>query len=83
MLHPPESDAFPTAAPHAVPAQSPPRKSSGLARWWHSLFARNAYARGPDTPRSGRSGHRPFQHLIDSDDGGANDAPGRGETGKK
>jgi hypothetical protein len=47
------------------------------------MFARNAYARGTDTVRSGRSGHRPFQHLIENDDGRANGAPARDETGEK
>lgn len=82
-LHPPGSDAFPTAPPHSVPAYARARWTSGLARWWHAVFARNAYARGPDTVRSGRSGHRFFQHLIETDEGGSGDAPGRGGTAEK
>jgi len=83
MLHPPGTDAFPAAAPHSVPAYSRARLTSRVARWWHAIFARNAYGRGPDTVRSGRRGHRPFQHLIESDDGAANGAPPRAGTGKK
>ena len=83
MLHPPGTDAFPPAAPHSVPPDSRTRWTSGLARWWHAIFARNAYARGPDTVRSGRGGHRFFQHLIETDDAGANGASARGDDGGK
>ena len=83
MLHPPAADDFPTAAPHTVPSYASTRWTSGLARWWHAIFARNAYARGPDTMRSGRRGHRPFQHLIETDDAGANGAPAPGDDAGK
>ena len=80
MLHPPGSDALPTAAPHSVEPYARTRWSSGLARWWHAIFTRNAYARGPDTVRSGRRGHRFFQHLIETKDGAA---PAGDEAGEK
>lgn len=79
MLHSPDTDAFPPAAPHAVPAYSRSRWLSGLARWWHAVFTRNAYARGPDSVRSGRKSHRFFQHLIETEDGSATSAPARGD----
>jgi hypothetical protein len=60
-----------------VAAYSRSRWASGLARWWQASFGRNAYARGPDTVRSGRKSHRFFQHLIETDDEGANDASRR------
>ena len=80
MLHSPGTGASPPAAPHAVPSYSRGRWTSGLARWWHAIFTRNAYARGPDTVRSGRSGHRFFQHLIEPAGEAANDASARGEA---
>ena len=83
MLQAPEADAFPTAAPHRVASYSRTRWTSGLTRWWHAIFARNAYARGPDTVRSGRSGHRFFQHLIEPDGEAASDAPAGGDAGGK
>lgn len=82
MLHPPGPDAFPPGAPHAVPPYIRGRWLSGLARWWHARFARNAYARGPDTVRSGRRGHRFFQHLIETEDGASTGERGEGETEK-
>jgi len=63
----PGADAFPPSPPHAVTAYARSRWASGLARWWQASFGRNAYARGADTVRAGRSGHRFFQHLIDAD----------------
>ena len=81
MLHPPGTDAFPTTAPHSVRLHDSTHRKSWLARWWHAIFARNAYARGPDTVRSGRSGHRFFQHLIETDD--TNGAPADHEAGEK
>jgi hypothetical protein len=84
MLHPPSADAFPASPPHAVPAYSRARWSFGLSRWWHALFARNAYARGPDTPSSGRAGgHRFFQHLIETDEAAPTAAPDRAESKEK
>lgn len=83
MLHPPGTDAFPAAPPHSVPAYARTRWTAGLGRWWHAVFARNAYARGADTVRAGHSGHRPFQHLIEPDGEGANDASLRGGAGRK
>ena len=82
MLHPPDTDVFPPSPPHSVPPYARPRWASGVARWWHALFARNACARGAGAVRSGRGGHRFFQHLIEPVDGGSNDAPGRGDTGE-
>ena len=82
-LRPPGADAFPTAAPHSVRPYEHTRWTSRVARWWHAIFARNPYARGPDTVRSGRSGHRFFQHLIETDDTGANGAPADGESGER
>lgn len=83
MLPPPATDAFPPAAPHTVTAYARTRWTSGLARWWQAAFGRNAYARGPDTVRSGRRGHRFFQHLIEAEDAGADDASTRGGDGEK
>lgn len=83
MLRQPDTDAFPPTAPHTVPAYDRTRWTSRLAHWWHATFARNAYARGPDTPRSGRSGHRFFQHLIETDEAGTGAAPTPGDAGKK
>jgi hypothetical protein len=82
MLHPPGADAFPAAPPHTVPAYSPARWTGGVGRWWRGMFSRNAYARGPDTVRAGRTGHRFFQHLIDPAEKGANDASPPADTAK-
>ena len=81
MLHPPGTDAFPPTAPHSVRLHDGTHRKSWLTRWWHAIFARNAYARGPDTVRSGRSGHRFFQHLIETDD--TNGVPDGREAGEK
>jgi len=82
LLRPPGDDAFPPAAPHSVPADSPTRWTAGFGRWWRGMFSRNAYARGPDTVRSGRSGHRFFQHLIDPAEKGADEASPPADTAK-
>ncbi|HET7234354.1 MAG TPA: hypothetical protein VFJ16_30350 [Longimicrobium sp.] len=79
----PSTNVFPPEAPHRVTAYSPPRWASGLARWWHASFGRNAYARGPDTVRSGRKSHRFFQHLIEGEGEGAGEASRRGEKAGK
>ena len=80
MLATPGADAFPAAAPHRVAPYARTRWTSGITRWWHAIFTRNRYARGPDTVRSGRSGHRFFQHLIEPEGEAANDASARGEA---
>jgi hypothetical protein len=80
MLHPPGTEAFPASTPHSVEPYARTRWSSGLTRWWNAIFRRNAYARGPDTVRSGRSGHHFFQHLIE--DEAASDAARPDEAGK-
>ncbi|HET7460409.1 MAG TPA: hypothetical protein VFJ82_04140 [Longimicrobium sp.] len=82
ILHPPGTDTFPAAPPHTVPADTPNRWTAGVGRWWRGIFSRNAYARGPDTVRAGRSSHRFFQHLIDPAEKGADDAPPPGDAGK-
>jgi len=83
MLDPPATGAFPAAAPHSVAPYDRRRWTSGIFRWWHAIFTRNPYGRGPDTVRSGRSGHRFFQHLIEPDGEAAKDASGRGEAAGK
>ena len=85
MLQSPGTDAFPASAPHTVEPYARTRWTSKLTRWWHAIFARNAYARGPDTVRSGRPGHHFFQHLIEDEgaaDKGADNAAARGDAGK-
>jgi hypothetical protein len=83
MLQPPGAEAFPPSAPHTVPAYARTRWTAGMARWWRALFTRDAYARGPATVRSGRRGHRFFQHLIDPADEDVNDASSRDDAGMK
>ncbi|HEU0301338.1 MAG TPA: hypothetical protein VFR37_17870 [Longimicrobium sp.] len=50
---PPGTDAFPPAAPHAVPAYSPTRWLATLSRWWG--YARDAYAARTGMWGSGRN----------------------------
>jgi hypothetical protein len=80
MLAPPGDGTFPAAAPHSVAPYGRRRWTSGITRWWHTIFRRNSYVRGPDTVRSGRSGHRFFQHLIEPDGEAANDASAAGQA---
>jgi hypothetical protein len=75
LLQVPDPADFPPAVPHPVPADSRTRLGAGLARWWNSTFAQNAYGRESGTAQPGRGGHRFFSHLIEPVPAAVRDEP--------